>query len=104
MKSVGVKILKNNLSRYLKMVHEEGERIFITDRDEIIAELHRPITPLVPQLSRWETFLNEQEMSGTLIRAKRKTSSVLEDLKKDPQWPCNLDALALEEETGSDRF
>jgi antitoxin (DNA-binding transcriptional repressor) of toxin-antitoxin stability system len=41
--SVGIRELKNNLSRYLKRV-EAGERIAITDRGRVIAELGRPLS------------------------------------------------------------
>ncbi len=86
------------------MVKEEGERIYVTDRDEIIAEIHKPTTPLIHRISRWETFLNEQELSGALIRAKRKESTVLKDLQKEPSWPDDLDNRLIEEEIRRDRF
>lgn len=38
MKAVGVRELKNRLSEYLRQV-QEGERVFITDRGKVIAEL-----------------------------------------------------------------
>jgi antitoxin (DNA-binding transcriptional repressor) of toxin-antitoxin stability system len=57
MKSVGIKNLKNNLSRYLKMVRE-SEVIYVTDRDNVVAEIHKPLDP--PALSRWQSFLQER--------------------------------------------
>ena len=39
--SVGVRELKNRLSRYLRMVRA-GEEILITDRGEAVAELRQP--------------------------------------------------------------
>lgn len=38
MKAVGVKQLKARLSEYLRLV-KAGETVFITDRDEVVAEL-----------------------------------------------------------------
>jgi antitoxin (DNA-binding transcriptional repressor) of toxin-antitoxin stability system len=50
MKAVGVRELKNRLSEYLRAVRA-GERVLVTDRGEIIAELappgaNRPAEPL----------------------------------------------------------
>lgn len=41
MKAVGVRELKARLSEYLRMV-KQGERVLITDRGEVIAELSQP--------------------------------------------------------------
>ena len=41
MKTVGIKDLKNNLSAYLREVRR-GTRIFVSDRQTIVAELHEP--------------------------------------------------------------
>jgi antitoxin (DNA-binding transcriptional repressor) of toxin-antitoxin stability system len=38
MKSVGIKQLKSRLSEYLRLVRN-GETVFVTDRDEVVAEL-----------------------------------------------------------------
>lgn len=78
MKAVGIKLLKNNLSRYLDLVRK-GETIFVTDRDEVIAEIHQPINASA-KVSRWELFLNEQERKGALRRAVRSTSKLREIL------------------------
>jgi hypothetical protein len=40
-KTVGIKELKNNLSAYLREVRR-GTRVLVSDRGEIIAELHEP--------------------------------------------------------------
>ena len=47
MKAVGVKQLKARLSEYLRHVRA-GETIFVTDRDEVVAEL-RPARRQAPQ-------------------------------------------------------
>jgi antitoxin (DNA-binding transcriptional repressor) of toxin-antitoxin stability system len=41
MRSVGIKVLKNKLSEYLRMA-SGGETILITDRDRVVAELVPP--------------------------------------------------------------
>lgn len=43
MTSVGIRELKNNLSRYLRKV-EAGERVAVTDRGRVIAELGKPLS------------------------------------------------------------
>lgn len=79
MKAVGIKILKNNLSKYLDMVRE-GEVVYVTDRDDIIAEIHKPISAPASMLSRWDAFLNEEERKGSLIRAKYAGPSRIKEL------------------------
>lgn len=41
MKAVGVKILKNKLSEYVRLA-ESGETVLVTDRDRVVAELGPP--------------------------------------------------------------
>jgi antitoxin (DNA-binding transcriptional repressor) of toxin-antitoxin stability system len=41
MKSVGLKVLKNRLSEYVRLA-AKGEVILVTDRDEVVAELSPP--------------------------------------------------------------
>ncbi len=40
-KTVGIKDLKNNLSAYLREVRK-GTRVYVSDREQIVAELHEP--------------------------------------------------------------
>lgn len=68
MKAVGIKMLKNNLSKYLRDVRS-GETVWVTDRDEVIAEIHKPTTPNPGKVTRWESWLNTQERSGSLRKA-----------------------------------
>jgi antitoxin (DNA-binding transcriptional repressor) of toxin-antitoxin stability system len=58
MKAVGVRELKNRLSEYLRWV-KAGEDILVTERGEVIAELHaptprsaRPSAPGLEELAR----------------------------------------------------
>ena len=41
MRSVGIKLLKNKLSEYLRHV-ARGETVLVTDRDRVVAELRPP--------------------------------------------------------------
>lgn len=41
MRSVGIKVLKNKLSEYVRRA-EAGETVLITDRDRVVAELSPP--------------------------------------------------------------
>ena len=102
MKSVGIKNLKNQLSKYLNYVRE-GEVVYVTDRDEIIAEIRTPPLPTPPK-SRWEEFLDREEKAGRMIRAKPSGRS-LEDILKDcPPLPPGVDFLKALEEAREDRF
>jgi antitoxin (DNA-binding transcriptional repressor) of toxin-antitoxin stability system len=41
MRSVGLKVLKNKLSGYVRLA-ESGETVLVTDRDSVVAELVPP--------------------------------------------------------------
>jgi antitoxin (DNA-binding transcriptional repressor) of toxin-antitoxin stability system len=41
MRSVGIKVLKNKLSHYVRLA-ASGETILVTDRDRVVAELRPP--------------------------------------------------------------
>lgn len=103
MKAVGIKVLKNNLSKYLDMVRE-GEIVYVTDRDDIIAEIHKPVSAPTSMVSRWEAFLNEAERKGSIIRAKREKSNLAEVLLRLSPAPGSPDWKSILEETREDRF
>lgn len=88
MKAVGVKALKNNLSRYLRDV-KGGETVWVTDRDEVIAEIHRPTTFVSGKVSRWESWLNDQERRGKIRRAEGESPST-QALQKLKRWPVEI--------------
>ena len=101
MKSVGIKLLKNHLSRYLKEVRA-GEIVWVTDRDEVIAEIHRPTIPARGQITRWDAWLNAQERSGRIRRARPGAPSLAGARRLlTPARPVDLTALL--EQTRSDR-
>jgi antitoxin (DNA-binding transcriptional repressor) of toxin-antitoxin stability system len=41
MRTVGLKVLKNKLSEYIRLV-ASGETVLVTDRDRVVAELRPP--------------------------------------------------------------
>ena len=50
MRSVGLKVLKNKLSEYVRLVGN-GESVLVTDRDRVVAELIPPRETRSPLLS-----------------------------------------------------
>ena len=44
MQTVGIKVLKNDLSRYIRAA-EAGEIVRVTDRGRVVAEISRPRAP-----------------------------------------------------------
>jgi antitoxin (DNA-binding transcriptional repressor) of toxin-antitoxin stability system len=99
MKSVGIKALKNNLSRYLDLVRQ-GEVVLVTDRDEVIAELRMPSYPLASRASPWVAFLESQARSGALKLARRKRSQ----LEPPQQALTSADVQELLRESRADRL
>ncbi|MFQ5705647.1 MAG: type II toxin-antitoxin system Phd/YefM family antitoxin [Gemmatimonadales bacterium] len=50
MRSVGLKVLKNKLSQYVRLV-AGGETVLVTDRDRVVAELVPPSAGRSPVLA-----------------------------------------------------
>ena len=73
-------MLKDNLSKYLKLVRA-GEIIWVTDRDEIIAEIHSPTHPVPDRLSVWDAFVNDEVRRGVMRRARTADTPPLSELK-----------------------
>ena len=69
MTSIGIRELKNNLSRIVKRV-EAGERVIVTDRGRAVAELvpARPTEKAAPWLSRYATLVSEGVIRPPLTR------------------------------------
>ncbi len=63
MKSVGLKVLKNKLSEYVRLA-AAGETVVITDRNRIVAEI-------VPPRREPESIIERGEREGWLRPAKR---------------------------------
>ena len=68
MRSVGIKVLKNKLSEYVRIA-ESGETVLITDRDRVVAEL------VPPQSTRAESvpdaLLADAVRNGYVTPARR---------------------------------
>jgi antitoxin (DNA-binding transcriptional repressor) of toxin-antitoxin stability system len=47
MRSVGIKVLKNKLSEYVRLA-AEGETVLVTDRNRVVAELRPPSPDTTP--------------------------------------------------------
>lgn len=50
MRAVGIKVLKNKLSEYVRLA-EGGETVLVTDRDRVVAELVPPDRSRSPMLA-----------------------------------------------------
>jgi antitoxin (DNA-binding transcriptional repressor) of toxin-antitoxin stability system len=68
MRSVGIKVLKNKLSEYIRIA-EAGETVLITDRDRVVAELSPPRAQQSPLLDN--PVLAELVRRGLLTPAVR---------------------------------
>jgi antitoxin (DNA-binding transcriptional repressor) of toxin-antitoxin stability system len=63
MRSVGIKVLKNKLSEYVRLA-EGGETVLVTDRDLVVAELVPPRMTRSPVIA--DAFLAELVRKGWL--------------------------------------
>lgn len=64
MRTVGLKILKNKLSEYVRLV-AAGETIVVTDRNRVVAEI------VPPRQQDHESFIERGAREGWLTPAKR---------------------------------
>lgn len=71
MRAVGVKVLKNKLSEYVRLA-ASGETVLVTDRDRVVAELGPPHPGRSPLLSDalLAEALREGWMSAPLVVAE----------------------------------
>ena len=68
--TVGIRNLKNSLSKYIKMAIA-GERILITDHNHIVAEII-PSTGNESGPELLNDYINEQSERGLLVKATKK--------------------------------
>jgi len=61
MRAVGLKVLKNKLSEYVRLA-ASGETVLVTDRDEVVAELVPPRRERSPVLA--DAFLADAVRNG----------------------------------------
>jgi len=99
-KTVGVKVLKNNLSKYLKLVRR-GETVLVTDRLEVIAEIRRPQAAAVED--RLQAFLEDEARQGRVILATANDPNALDGLKALPRLPRRVNVQKLLDEIRADR-
>jgi len=66
MMSVGLKIMKNQLSKYVRLA-EQGETIWICDRDKVVAMLSPPAPHMAPHLA--DALLAEAVRGGYVTAA-----------------------------------
>lgn len=78
MRAVGLKVLKNKLSEYVRLA-ASGETVLITDRDRVVAELIPPREGRSPGLD--DARLAQMVREGTL------TPPVLPGLGPPPRQP-----------------
>ncbi len=78
MRCVGVKTLKNKLSEYLRLV-AAGERILVTDRDRVIAEV------IPPEQGR--SLLSSDAVLAEAVRKGSITPAVLSPGSPPPRLP-----------------
>lgn len=87
MRKVGIKLLKNKLSEYLRMV-AAGEVILVTDRDEVVAELRAP-SPATREVLQDEK-LADLVRRGLITPATRPPGPI-------PPLPPGMPGMTLEE-------
>jgi len=101
MKSVGVKVLKDNLSKYLRMV-QAGETILVTDRDEVIAEIRQPSQNAAEGKSRLQAFLEEEARRGSVTLATPGAAPSFSKLRSLPRPRVPIDLQWLLDQTRDD--
>jgi antitoxin (DNA-binding transcriptional repressor) of toxin-antitoxin stability system len=107
MKAVGIKKLKNELSRYLHIVRS-GESVLVLDRDEVVAEIRptarRGAVDLgAVDLQAWDAFVAQRAAEGRMYPAKGRGPSMMA-LVEAGVFPEVPNARQIIEETRADRF
>lgn len=95
MRAVGVRELRNNLSEYLRAV-KAGDRVLITDRGQVIAELRPPavdaellkVPPALARLIRKRTVIGLRNQATAYPRMPRRVpdgtaNRILDELRGD---------------------
>src|SRR5215210_5959926 len=72
MRAVGLKLLKNELSKYVRLA-AGGETVLVTDRDRVVAELNPPRT--IHRKETEEEFLERGAREGWIQRATIRDGS-----------------------------
>ena len=96
-----MKVLKDNLSKYLRMVRD-GEIVLVTDRDEVIAEIQSPLRRVSASVTRWDLFLRQEERRGSVRRPKAGPVPPIDELRKLPRPGEKVDLQRLLDQVRSD--
>ncbi|MCH9650322.1 MAG: prevent-host-death protein [Deltaproteobacteria bacterium] len=82
MRAVGIKILKNRLSEYVRLA-ASGESVLVTDRDRVVAELGPPSSSRAEAVH--DAFLAEAVRTGLLRPALVRSAEPPQSLPVS-QW------------------
>ena len=93
MRAVGLKVLKNKLSEYVRLA-ERGETVLVTDRDRVVAEIVPPDRSRSPVLS--DALLADAMRQGLI------TPPALPSTEVPPRKPVTS-LRQLKQELGQDR-
>ncbi|MBM9501699.1 type II toxin-antitoxin system prevent-host-death family antitoxin [Leptospira sp. 201903071] len=103
MKSVGIRDLKNNLSKYLHLV-KAGETIVITEHEQVIAEIKKPSEFIEDSKKRLYLYLEEQNRIGKIRLAKRNKSQIDSIVKKHTKKMPKIDWETIHKDSRADRI
>lgn len=78
MTTVQIKVLRDNLSKYLRLV-KEGEVILIKERDTVIAEIRQP-SKEIKEKTKWEITREKWIQEGVLVPAKKNSRAKLPEI------------------------
>jgi len=84
MKTVGIRNLKNSLSKYINLV-KSGEKILITDHGRIVAEII-PTKGQSINLALLGKYLKEQAEKGKLLLSTGKKQIRKKKKKREYDW------------------
>src|SRR5260370_38327995 len=81
MRSVGIKLLKNKLSEYIRLA-AGGETVLVTDRDRLVAELGPPAPGRSPLVS--DALLLDAVRQGWISLLQRSSAMTLPSFGRLP--------------------
>jgi antitoxin (DNA-binding transcriptional repressor) of toxin-antitoxin stability system len=103
MRAVGIKALKNELSRYIHLVRG-GEVVMVLDRDEVVAEIRRPDRRGPAAQVAWDAFVAQRVAEGRMYPARDPGPGSMQDLVASGALPPVPNARQIIEEARADRF
>lgn len=99
MRTVGIKVLKNKLSEYVRAA-EAGETVAVTDRGRVVAEI---VPPRPGSNGSVEAFLERGAREGWLTRAERDWREPLPEPGRAPEGDPDIPFDTLMEDLAKDR-